>query len=223
MSGAILPDDPGAALTSYCVAWPSGQDWLELLFGMLTRLANDAVWYDATVEEAELATQSVLEAFGATLLQYQGGCQQMTNVPQALVYLNTTDLWPNNTNISDIHFNVELYDVGNMYGPFIGAEIRKIKANTAGVYLVTCGWGWAAHTSGIRVLRILHNGATRYYSQTINPGGNAALQMTVGGPIRMAAGDYVQMEVYQNSGGDLSAYRPITLSLYLSATLISYL
>jgi hypothetical protein len=221
MAGAILPDDPGAALTSYCVAWPEGQDWRELLFGMLTRLANDAVWYDATPEQAELATQSVLSAFGETLLTY-GGCQQMINVPQALVYLNTTDLWSNNTNISDINFNVQLYDTDNMWGPFIGAEIRKIKANTAGVYLVTCGWGWAANTAGIRVLRILHNGATRYYSQTINPGASP-LQMTVGGPIRMAAGDYVQMEIYQNSGGDLSAYRPITLSLYLSATLISYL
>ena len=147
---------------------------------------------------------------------------KLYNVPQAFVYLNTTDLWPNNSSISDIPFNVELYDTDNMWGPFMGGDIRKMVAKTAGVYQVTCGWGWAANTSGIRVLRILHNGATRYYAQTINPGASA-LQMTVGGPIRMAVNDYVQVEVYQNSGGDLSAYRPVTLSLYLSATLISYL
>jgi hypothetical protein len=80
----------------------------------------------------------------------------------------------------------------------------------AGIYSVAAQVTWAANNSGRRVAQITKNGeggGGTFQLSTATPGlgGTAvAFDQNVAGPVRLAVGDYLEVTVYQNSGGNLS-------------------
>jgi hypothetical protein len=98
-----------------------------------------------------------------------------------------------------VTFNSESFDTDGCHSTV--SNTSRLTCQTAGIYLVIGTVQWAASAVGIRVLRLLLNGATAVgYDQ---PGAIPVVQ-TVTGLYSLAAGDYVELSAYQNSGGALN-------------------
>lgn len=82
---------------------------------------------------------------------------------------------------------------------------RVTFANT-GIYTLTLQVDWDANATGRRYASILLNGTTTIRNQSMAPasGGQATNQLALS--YEFDATDYVQVQVYQDSGGSLNAY-----------------
>jgi hypothetical protein len=84
----------------------------------------------------------------------------------------------------------------------------RLTCQTAGKYVVFANIGWAGNSTGSRFLRFWLNGATWSHASIVPPPGlNICTQVLVA-IMELAVGDYVEVKVYQDSGGalDVSYY-----------------
>jgi len=104
-------------------------------------------------------------------------------------------------------FNAEDFDDGGLHSTVSNTSRITIPTNMAGIYLVGGGTSCAAHATGVRQMRIRKNGGTDTF------GGDARAGFSVSGigPIvtmqtlmSLAAADYIELEVFQDSGGALN-------------------
>lgn len=96
--------------------------------------------------------------------------------------------------------DTQVYDHGGMC-PTTGS---RFTASVTGWYHVGGTWAWAAHATGLRVLKILRNGVT-VSSTSATPGSAWSYTQHVSVDVYMTAGQYVQLFGYQISGGNLNA------------------
>jgi hypothetical protein len=80
----------------------------------------------------------------------------------------------------------------------------RLTCRTAGVYLILGQVTWISNATGLRRLHILGNGTTNYAIVTQNPVTGENHSMMISTLLLMAAGDYVELQGYQSSGGALS-------------------
>lgn len=122
--------------------------------------------------------------------------------PSARVYHNAAQSIPNAT-LAALSFNSERFDTDSIHST--SSNTSRLTCNTAGLYLITGAVAFDANAAGIRSLRVRLNGATYLANQQVNAsGGGLDSMLTVSTLYQMAAGDYVEMVVYQNSGGSLN-------------------
>jgi hypothetical protein len=82
-------------------------------------------------------------------------------------------------------------------------------APTAGRYVITGNINWWPNSTGIRELFITVNGVDVIASLTLPAIAAVAIRMPIAAIYYLAVGDYVQLQVYQTSGGNLNvAYQP---------------
>jgi hypothetical protein len=87
----------------------------------------------------------------------------------------------------------------------------KVTVTTAGVYLVTFSILFASNATGVRGAAVIKNGTGTWFAGTSALQDNSAAnsggaQMVKGsGLLSLAANDYLQLTVYQTSGGNLNA------------------
>ncbi len=107
------------------------------------------------------------------------------------------------------------------YDPFSahwsGSAPTRLYCRTAGVYLMIANIALATNTTGTRGLRFLLNGATEINRFFAPPNANSySLAMILTGIYQLAAGDYVTVEAYQNSGAALNTdntYPPASFAM----------
>lgn len=82
----------------------------------------------------------------------------------------------------------------------------RITAPEAGTYLVVAGTSFPTATSNMTTgLRVIRNGAiTHVLELRAVPGGFGETRLTVVGLLPCQAADYVEIQAYQNSGGNLA-------------------
>ena len=82
----------------------------------------------------------------------------------------------------------------------------RVTFATTGIYTLTLQVDWDANATGRRYASILLNGATVIRAQSMAPasGGQATNQLAMS--YDFEATDYVQVQVYQDSGGSLNCY-----------------
>jgi hypothetical protein len=123
------------------------------------------------------------------------------NKPAVRAYHNTTQSIPHNTDTA-LAFNSERFDTDAIHDTVTNNS--RLTAKTAGKYMITGHMEMDANATGVRTMHIMLNGTTVVAMQT-GPGlsGNTA-QMSVSTIYELAVNDYVELRVYQTSGGALN-------------------
>lgn len=90
------------------------------------------------------------------------------------------------------------------------ANAGKITVTTAGVYLIQYTFTVSTNATGQRSVTVAKNGTgsplngTGTFFQVFKPDGTYSTSISGGGLMSLAANDYLQLAVYQNSGGNLT-------------------
>lgn len=90
----------------------------------------------------------------------------------------------------------------NLDGIFDVADPTKLTIHTDGIYLIVAQVEWVLNTNGVRYVDILLNN-TNYISIESRPGAGFTAYMHATTIYPLKAGDYLEVLVYQNSGGNL--------------------
>lgn len=102
--------------------------------------------------------------------------------------------------------NSESYDVGGLHSTATNTSRLTIPAGGGGVYIVTAHIGFTASSGGAgRLLRVYLNGASTLGAQVFcAPSATHAGTLTTTVQYKLAVGDYVECQVYQDTGGILA-------------------
>jgi hypothetical protein len=141
-------------------------------------------------------------------------------IPQARAEFTSPQGISDNT-FTSLCFDTAVFDNDNVWGGdpgpgTCGASGSKTKliAPVAGVYEVNASVQWDTNSTGARVLRIQKNASTDLVTDqrtAIGFTANSASTM-----VKLAAGDFVQALVLQNSGGSLNALGISTTSFSMT-------
>lgn len=138
--------------------------------------------------------------------------------PRATVYNSAAQSLANDT-ITAITFDSETLDVGAMHSTSSNTSRVTVPANGAGLYLIFGSVRYASNATGQRQARLKKNGTTDLALDTLTVVAATSIAAAHARAIvDLAAGDYVELYGYQNSGGALdtgSATRALANELTL--------
>lgn len=111
--------------------------------------------------------------------------------------------------------NSENFDNDAMHSTV--SNTSRITAQTAGRYLLTANADFASNTTGTRQIQFRLNGSTFFATVRINAitGGFLSIVQTTA-TVVLAVGDYVETNLFQNSGGSLNSTLREFAALYLT-------
>jgi len=123
-------------------------------------------------------------------------------MPNARVY-NSANISITDATLTALTFNSERWDVGALHSTSVNTG--RLTAPITGLYVIGGHVRWAINSAGQRSVRIRLNGGADIAMQSSMAltDGNDALQ-TIATAYRLAKNEYVDMTVYQNSGGALN-------------------
>lgn len=127
--------------------------------------------------------------------------QYLANPPACRVYHNAAQSHTTGTEIS-LAFNSERFDTDSMHDPVTNNS--RITFTTAGLYQITGCLEWTANTTGLRYAVIRLNGVTNLCVVTNNASSSLTTDIVVSTLWKAAAGDYVELRAWQNSGATLN-------------------
>jgi len=140
-------------------------------------------------------------------------------IPQARAEFTGNQTIPNNA-FTSLCLDTTVFDNDHLWGGLSPATCdntaprTKLIAPVAGVYEVDAAVQWDNNSTGVRVLRITKNGSSDLATQQIPAAAftaNSASTLT-----KLAAGDFVQASVLQNSGAGLAALGAPTTNLSMT-------
>ena len=130
--------------------------------------------------------------------------------PRLSVY-NSTALTPANTSWTLQTWDSEVVDTDSMHS--VSVNPSRLTATTAGVYSTFAQVSFTANATGARAIQIRKNsgGVVSGGTQVVqNNSGNAGAAIGAGAlcvkDVTMAAGDYLEVFIYQSSGAGLLTY-----------------
>lgn len=110
----------------------------------------------------------------------------------------------NNATLTDLTFDSETYDTDNIHSTV--TNNNRLTCQTPGIYHIWGATTWAQNGTGERVMHIFLNGTTTIASNIVTVVAAAFAPTTEINTIyQLNAGDYVTLQVFQNSGGALTA------------------
>lgn len=128
-----------------------------------------------------------------------------TDSPACRVYKSTSGSIANVTDTS-IAFDQERFDNAAVHSTSVNTTRLTIPTGGGGKYIFGGGVEWIANVTGGRGCHIKLNGTTyiaKFVLNTSAAGGDTS-SLTVTSVYAMSAADYVEMFVYQSSGGGLT-------------------
>ena len=127
--------------------------------------------------------------------------------PSARVYHSAAQSITNNTVVL-LTFNSERYDTEGIHE---AAAPHRLICQTAGKYLIFATIGFDANAAGVRTLYVRVNGVDVAMQQmAASPAGGTFFSIST--VWDLAAGQYVELWVYQNSGGPLDVLAQVAKS-----------
>ncbi|WP_281783754.1 hypothetical protein [Sinimarinibacterium flocculans] len=139
------------------------------------------------------------------------GTEERTAVPAARVHRTTAQTIANNTWTSISH-DVEEFDNGGMW--VVGSP-TLLTAKADGIHIVTANAQFSGAGGTFRAARLRVNGTDEV---AIGVVGVSSDTMPLAVPVYLDAGDYVELQVFQNSGGNLNTApsSPFLAAVWLS-------
>jgi hypothetical protein len=127
-----------------------------------------------------------------------------TNKPRARVY-NSANISVANNTVQALTFNSERYDVGGAHSTVTNTGRLTVPTGEGGLYTMGGTVGWAANVTGRRILLVRVNGTTTIcQSESMVDAGTGNSSDTINCEHALAAGDYVELCVFQTSGAALN-------------------
>jgi hypothetical protein len=112
---------------------------------------------------------------------------------------------PNNT-ITAISFDTEREDPDDMHESVTNPT--RVTIADAGYYEFGGSVEFAQNATGVRALHLRVNGSVLWaVSGVVNAGSGSAVQLNMNSKLNLAASDYSELTVYQNSGGALNVVK----------------
>jgi len=127
---------------------------------------------------------------------------RMQAYPRCSVY-SSVDILTNTGTWKTLDFDSELYDKGNMHDTVTNKSRVTIPTGESGLYLILAQICFESNATGYRQGQITKNGTTLImtFEKPAPAPGHTMLQLYQ--VIELAAGDYLEMKGYQNSGADV--------------------
>lgn len=173
------------------------------------RVSNGALQGE-DVKDGTLAGADVLDGGIATADLAAGAVTpaKQSVVPAVRVQTATPTNIPNNTS-TKLSFANEAFDTADMHSPTTNPG--RLTAPVSGVYMITGAAIWDNSNVGYRQIQFFIDGAVSRYSTEVIPAAadtnnNSYVYQTTSTPVALNAGQYVEMEVFQNSGGPLGLF-----------------
>lgn len=101
-----------------------------------------------------------------------------------------------------IAFTAESFDTDTFHDN--STNNTRFTVTTAGKYRITPAVRWTSNTTGFRVVAVRKNGVATNLLHSSSPGLAQNHSQTGSVTLDLAANDYVEVYVYQDSGGNLS-------------------
>ncbi len=122
--------------------------------------------------------------------------------------------------LTALSFNSERWDTDTIHDTVTNNS--RLTAKTAGYYQIEANLRWEANNSGRREIGITLNGSTKIALENDwAVSGVQAMEMNVSTTYSLSVNDYVELEVYQNSGGDLNVNSSAAISPEFTMTRIA--
>ncbi len=137
----------------------------------------------------------------------------------AVRVIRTTNQSISNNAVTAISFDTETYDLGR--GLWVVGSPTRITAVVAGVYTFTGCIRYDANATGLRSALLRANGATLFGAQSeSNPSGTNDTAVIVSADFLLAAGEYVELCAFQNSGISLNSQAQASYENFITAHLV---
>lgn len=149
---------------------------------------------------------------GLTTLEWvdSGGVTaDISHAPCARVYHTGVLLIVHNT-VTTIPFNNERFDTDSIHS--VAVNTSRLTATTAGKYSITAQAMWDSNAVGRRAILIRHSSGTVIAQEEWDTNQNFNTYMNVTTLYHLAAAEYVEMQVYQSSGGGLNVTLAVAVS-----------
>jgi hypothetical protein len=125
-----------------------------------------------------------------------------THVPSAKVYKAAGQAIPTAT-ITTLTFDSERYDNAGIHST--ASNTSRLTAPKAGVYLIAASVAWASNATGERFVQVSINGSpTQRLAGQRSTASGGFFENSIAAVHYLKAGDYVEIAVYQTSGGSLA-------------------
>jgi hypothetical protein len=121
-----------------------------------------------------------------------------------------------NATATTVAFNAETYDTSAFHDNATNNSRITIPSGKAGYYMVTATGLWDANATGRRNLYVVKNG-TIISNCEITASASAYPSPNYAMPLSLSVGDYLQIQMYQTSGGTLTFFEPVFTVSYLGA------
>jgi hypothetical protein len=108
-----------------------------------------------------------------------------------------------NGTFTAVTFDTETYDTDGFHSTVSNTSRITIPAGKGGYYKVFGVANFAANGSGARIFSIYKNGTTDLFKLILFGNGSAQTGATFSDVVNLVATDYIEMRVYQSSGGAL--------------------
>ncbi len=152
-------------------------------------------------------TDGVSQASAARLTVIENGIYDASLAPAVRVYHNAAQSIANNT-VTTLAFNSERFDQASGVADTMHDNVTnnsRLTCRYAGVYQITAQVGWAVSAAGSRYVEIRVNNAIPIALEEKEPETTGtAMATTVSTLYAMAVNDYVEVRVFQDSGGALN-------------------
>jgi hypothetical protein len=146
---------------------------------------------------------------GALLIGSGAGTAAWGTPDGARVYNDADETIPDST-ATALTFNSERYDNGGLHSSV--SNTSRLTAQKAGVYTIFGHVEWEGNAVGYRQLSIYWSGGYKIAQQTFVPGYGSSFNMSIASVWHLAAGEYVELWVFQTSGGDLRVWAALDMS-----------
>lgn len=105
---------------------------------------------------------------------------------------------------TSVSMNSERYDVGGMHSTVTNTSRITIPSGGGGVYHLFGQVRFATNATGIRAVRLLLNGTTSIAQRNNSATSTDPCHIGISCDYKLSAADYVEVQVYQASGGLLA-------------------
>lgn len=123
--------------------------------------------------------------------------------PMARVY-NSTNFSVATASLTAITFNSERFDVGSCHSTSSNTSRLTVPSGGGGVYEIGGCVQYAANATGVRSTSVYLNGTTPIAVNSLPSVAAVAFAHQVSCFYRLSAADYVELCIYQTSGGNLN-------------------
>lgn len=163
---------------------------------------------------ADVALTSQLLELAVTWIGGAGQTVDERGVPATKVYNTAVQAIPNGVS-TVVAFDAEIFDTDGMHDTVTNNS--RITIKTPGLYSITAASDWAVNATGIRMLEIRKNGAglPQEFAHQSTPSSSTYARQTMAVTLMLAAGDYIDLSVYQTSGSPLNLSGGAALSAVL--------